>query len=149
MRLVWDFDCLHFTQYISISPHGSDCKQTWCKKIYCMDRVSWLKPLIKSIFYLSFWYNTSISSVIPIRSDTLVWDTSLEHSAHYMIPSKSSARNRISTGDLGMEIPFKIGHNTAEWQLKIEYHAGGDIWWQPLLSYGKQCTEFKIGLFIY
>ncbi len=43
---VWDFDCLHFAQYISISPHGIDCKQTWYKKIYCMDRVSWLKPLI-------------------------------------------------------------------------------------------------------
>ncbi len=46
VRLVWDFDCLHFAQYISISPHGIDCKQTWCKKIYCMDRVSWLKPLL-------------------------------------------------------------------------------------------------------
>ncbi len=45
MRLVWDFDCLRFDQYISISPHGIDCKQTWCKKIYCMDRISWLKPL--------------------------------------------------------------------------------------------------------
>ncbi len=42
---LWDFDCLHFAQYISISPHGIDCKQTWCKKIYCMDRFSWLKPL--------------------------------------------------------------------------------------------------------
>ncbi len=44
-RLVWDFDCLHFAQYILISPYGIDCKQTWCKKIYRMDRVSWLKPL--------------------------------------------------------------------------------------------------------
>ncbi len=42
---VWDFDCLHFAQYISISPHAIDCKQTWCKKIYLMDRVSWLKSL--------------------------------------------------------------------------------------------------------
>ncbi len=25
--------------------------------------------------------------------------------------------------------------------LKIEYHAVGDTWWQPLLSYGKWCTE--------
>ncbi len=45
LRLVWDFDCLHFAQYISISPNCINCKQTWCKKIYCMDRVSWLKPL--------------------------------------------------------------------------------------------------------
>ncbi len=45
-RHVWDFDCLHFAQYILISPHGIDCKQTWCKKIYDMNRVSWLKPLV-------------------------------------------------------------------------------------------------------
>ncbi len=33
---------------------------------------------------------------------------------------------------------------------KIEYHAVGDTWWQPLLSYGKWCTELlKIGWFIY
>ncbi len=32
---------------------------------------------------------------------------------------------------------------------KIEYHAVGDTWWQPLLSYGKWCTELKIGSFIY
>ncbi len=48
-RLVWDFDCLHFAQYILISPHGIDCKKNWCKKIYRMDRVSWLKPLNMSI----------------------------------------------------------------------------------------------------
>ncbi len=42
---LWDFDCLHFAQYIWISPHGIDCKQTWCKRIYCMDRISWLKPM--------------------------------------------------------------------------------------------------------
>ncbi len=42
---MWDFGCLHFAQYILISPHGIDCKQTWFKKIYHMDRVSWLKPL--------------------------------------------------------------------------------------------------------
>ncbi len=32
--------------YILISAHGIDFKQTWCKKIYCMDIVIWLKPLI-------------------------------------------------------------------------------------------------------
>ncbi len=32
--------------------------------------------------------------------------------------------------------------------LKIEYHAFGDTWWQPLLSYGKLCTELKIGSLI-
>ncbi len=32
--------CLHFAQYILISPHGIDCRQTLCKKIYRMDRVS-------------------------------------------------------------------------------------------------------------
>ncbi len=44
-RLVWDFDCLHFAQYILISPHGIDCKQSWHKESYHMDRVSWLNPL--------------------------------------------------------------------------------------------------------
>ncbi len=33
--------------------------------------------------------------------------------------------------------------------IKIEYHAVVDTWWQPLLSYGKWCTELKIGSFIY
>ncbi len=28
-------------------------------------------------------------------------------------PTKSSAHNGISTGDLGMEIPFKTGYSTA------------------------------------
>ncbi len=36
VRLVWDFDCLHFAQYILIYPHDNDCKQTWCKKIDCL-----------------------------------------------------------------------------------------------------------------
>ncbi len=36
VRLVWDFNCLHFALYISISQHGIDCKHTWCKRIYCM-----------------------------------------------------------------------------------------------------------------
>ncbi len=31
VRLVWDFDCLHFAQYISIHSHGIACIQTWCK----------------------------------------------------------------------------------------------------------------------
>ncbi len=31
----------------------------------------------------------------------------------YVIPTKSSAQNGISTGDLGMEILFKTGHSTA------------------------------------
>ncbi len=31
----------------------------------------------------------------------------------------------------------------------IEYHAVGNTWWQPLLSYDKWCFELKIGLFIY
>ncbi len=34
-----------FAQYISISPHGIDCKYTWCKKIYHINRASWLKLL--------------------------------------------------------------------------------------------------------
>ncbi len=75
-RLVWYFDCLHFAQYILISPHGIDCKQTRCKKIYRMDRLSWLKPLywhLKfSVFTLIFsiasshflWFQLSMMTVI-------------------------------------------------------------------------------------
>ncbi len=46
VRIVRDLDCLHFAQYISISPHGTDCNQTWCKEIYHINRVSWLNPLL-------------------------------------------------------------------------------------------------------
>ncbi len=45
LRLVWEFHCLHFVQFISMSPHGIGCKQTWCKKIYRMNRATWLNPL--------------------------------------------------------------------------------------------------------
>ncbi len=49
VRFVWEFDCLHFAQYISIRPHGIDCKQTWCidckqtwcKTIYHINRATW------------------------------------------------------------------------------------------------------------
>ncbi len=34
-------------------------------------------------------------------------------SVHNVITEKSSAHNGISTGDLGMEIPFKTGRSTA------------------------------------
>ncbi len=64
MRLVWDLDFLHFAQYISISPHGIDCKQTWCKKIYCMDRVSWLKPLMFEHCIISYLANTDTSDTM-------------------------------------------------------------------------------------
>ncbi len=33
VRFVWDFDDLHFAQYILISVHGTNCKQFWYKKI--------------------------------------------------------------------------------------------------------------------
>ncbi len=29
---LWDFDCLHFDQYILICQHGNVCKQIWCKE---------------------------------------------------------------------------------------------------------------------
>ncbi len=45
VRLVWEFDYLHFAQYISMSPHGIGYKQTWGKKIYRTNRATWLNPL--------------------------------------------------------------------------------------------------------
>ncbi len=64
VRLVWDFDCLHFAQHFNRS-HGIDCKQTWCKKIYHMNRVSWLNPLT----YLLMWTSqfTTTSQVMNMR----------------------------------------------------------------------------------
>ncbi len=47
VRLVWDFDCLHVAQYISISPDGIDCKQTWCNRMYRINIVSWLNSLME------------------------------------------------------------------------------------------------------
>ncbi len=34
---------------------------------------------------------------------------------------------------------YMIGYNVGLYMIyfKIEYHAVGDTWWQPLLSYGK------------
>ncbi len=47
---------------------------------------------------------------------------------------------------------FKVdtfGNVTNNISFKIEYHPVGDTLSQPLLSYGKWCTKFKIGSFIY
>ncbi len=41
--------CLYFVQYISVSQHGIDCKQTWRKKIYCMNSSSCFGGLSKSV----------------------------------------------------------------------------------------------------
>ncbi len=46
VQLVWDFACWHVAQYILIR-QSIDCKQTWCWKIYCINRASWLNPLMK------------------------------------------------------------------------------------------------------
>ncbi len=45
VRLVLEFDCLHYAQYISIRPNGIDCKQSWYKKIYRMNSANWLNSL--------------------------------------------------------------------------------------------------------
>ncbi len=34
VRLQCNFNCLHFAQYVFISQHGIDCKQTWFTTIY-------------------------------------------------------------------------------------------------------------------
>ncbi len=56
---MWEFDCLHFAKYISMSPHGIVFKQTWCKKIYHMNRATWLKPLqlvVTGVLYVCLQY---------------------------------------------------------------------------------------------
>ncbi len=72
--LVWEFDCLHFAQYISMSPHGIGCKQTWCKKIYRMIRATWLKPLYMINFY---WYHQWFGRSYLDVWITLVWLTNM------------------------------------------------------------------------
>ncbi len=58
MRFVWEFGCLHLAQYISIRPHGIDHNQTWCEKIYRMNKANWLNANGKK---LNLWiYNISI-----------------------------------------------------------------------------------------
>ncbi len=59
VRLGWEFDCLHFAQHISIRPHGIGCKQsqqTWCKKIYHMNKATWLNPLYLNLQYWSMFF---------------------------------------------------------------------------------------------
>ncbi len=51
-----------------------------------------------------------------------------------MIPSKSSVQNEISTGDLGMEIPFKLGYSLA-YDIQNRDH------WDKLLL----CSEVRAG----
>ncbi len=45
--------CILLSTFL-ISPHGIDYKQTWYQKIYHMDRVSWLKPLLLYILLYVF-----------------------------------------------------------------------------------------------
>ncbi len=39
MRLVWDFDFLHFAKYISISPHGIDVNRLDVRGF-----ITWIEP---------------------------------------------------------------------------------------------------------
>ncbi len=46
---LWDLhetDYLQFAQYISTSPHGIGCKQSWCNKIYHMNSATWFESVI-------------------------------------------------------------------------------------------------------
>ncbi len=43
VRLVWEFDCLQFTQFIPMSPHGIGYKQTW----YPPDVREWWETVTK------------------------------------------------------------------------------------------------------
>ncbi len=57
-------------------------------------------------------------------------------SIDYVIPTKSSAQNGISTGELDMEIHFKTGHKMASnmiLALKCLYDCFPNV--QPILNY--------------
>ncbi len=43
VRLVWEFDCVHFPQYKPMSPHGIGYKQTW----YPPDEREWWETFTK------------------------------------------------------------------------------------------------------
>ncbi len=70
VRLVWEFDCLHFAKYISNIPHDINCKQTWCEKIYCMD-----SQLIETLEFDHLNYSTYRSEVwsILFQNQLAVW----------------------------------------------------------------------------
>ncbi len=51
------------------------------------------------------------SNVITYCDVIMAYGT--KSSVQYVILTNSTAQNRISTGDLGMEIPFKTGHSMA------------------------------------
>ncbi len=72
LRDLCETDCLHFAPDILISPHGIDCKQSWCKKIYRMDsqlietfdtgrsekqQINWVWPNRRFICPLDFVHN--------------------------------------------------------------------------------------------
>ncbi len=54
VRLVWEFDYLHFAQYISKGPQSIDFKHTWSKKFVRMNRASQLNPLF-SEWFMELW----------------------------------------------------------------------------------------------
>ncbi len=62
----------HFAQYISMSPHGIGCKQTWCKKIYLMNRATWLNPLIVFTVAPRVKSSAYISMKIPHNGTSLM-----------------------------------------------------------------------------
>ncbi len=71
--IVWEFYCSHFTEYISMSPNDIHCKQTWCKKIYHMKRVSWLNPLWLTDTHTWVCYTGPGNSAKPLN---LIYDIS-------------------------------------------------------------------------
>ncbi len=131
VRLVWDFDYLHFAQYILISPHGIDCKQTWCKKIYHMDRVSWLKHLCYTLGHF-----------VPSQS----WLTWLGYASHLWLQNGQSGNMAVIQNMSYVKYLHSIWSiDTYLLNIKFQYvwHRAYDI----ARAGGHQCRKWDAELF--
>ncbi len=81
VTIVWEFDCLHFAQSISIRPHDIESKHTWYKNIYCINRATWLNPVNKylSIPHSQFspLYSTNMAMIWIEICVCLKWECGL------------------------------------------------------------------------
>ncbi len=60
-------------------------------------------------------YDVTVDLAMSLSIVMITWVMEPKTKCHYVILAKSSAQNGISTGDLGVVIPFKTGRNTAHY----------------------------------
>ncbi len=124
-EVVRGFDCLHFAQYILLSRHSIDFKQTWCKKITCMDSVInldwWGKPLATLLGVQTFIQLVSTPHSHPKRCFISAM-RSESWLSPFIYKNTDAVHVHLHGGDTSWPIQFQNGGPQAIYEtMHIEY----------------------------